>query len=197
MTRMFPTATKPEPMSEQVAAGRNAGLHNPHSACPYETPEERDAWYKGLKQGIKEADDRTPNLSGRRLGPCPGRNAGFYAPNAYCPYSGALSSTWYRGFLAGHDAAIKLKTQFGRRHIERRTARQPKPVIRRTPSMPAVIGEGRLASDVTNPQEIKRIWKAYKKNGGKLTYQAIEKEFGLKQTNGMSAYRVVHKFAEA
>ena len=54
----------------------------------------------------------------------------------------------------------------------------------------------RMAREVTDPAEIERIWKAYKGNGGKLSFKQIEQDnsFGLKQTNGMTAYRICKRY---
>jgi MoxR-like ATPase len=53
----------------------------------------------------------------------------------------------------------------------------------------------RASSDVTDPEEIKAIWRDYKNNGGAgLTYEDLEAKYGLKSKNGMTAYRVVKKY---
>jgi hypothetical protein len=39
------------------------------------------------------------------------------------------------------------------------------------------------------------IWKAHKSNGGGMSYEAIEKAFDLRPSNGMTAYRLVKKYA--
>lgn len=54
--------------------------------------------------------------------------------------------------------------------------------------------EGRMGSQVTDPDEIKRIWAACKGGGGgDMGYEEAERAFGLKQMNGMTAYRVCRK----
>lgn len=54
----------------------------------------------------------------------------------------------------------------------------------------------RVSSEVTDLTEMERIWKAYKKNGGTMSFEEIEndKSFGLKWANGMTAYRIIKKY---
>jgi hypothetical protein len=56
---------------------------------------------------------------------------------------------------------------------------------------------GRTAKDVTDLAEMERIWKAYKKNGGTMTFDEIElvPEFKLRFAKGMTAYRIVNNYA--
>lgn len=54
----------------------------------------------------------------------------------------------------------------------------------------------RVSGEVTDPKEMERIWKAYTKNGGTLSFEQIDsdKSFGLKWANGMTAYRICKKY---
>jgi len=56
---------------------------------------------------------------------------------------------------------------------------------------------GRIASEITDVSEIEAIWKAYRNNGGKLSYSRIEDElqFNLRKANGNTAYRICQKYA--
>jgi hypothetical protein len=51
---------------------------------------------------------------------------------------------------------------------------------------------GRTATEVTDPMEISKIVAAYKP--GVNGYQALEKQFNLREANGMTAYRIVKKY---
>lgn len=51
---------------------------------------------------------------------------------------------------------------------------------------------GRTAAEVTDPAEIRKIVAAYKP--GTNGYQAIEKQFNLREANGMTAYRIIQKY---
>jgi hypothetical protein len=55
---------------------------------------------------------------------------------------------------------------------------------------------GRMASEVTNADEIKEIYDAYK--GGK-SYETIEKDpkYGLQQSKGMTVWRIVSKYKKS
>jgi hypothetical protein len=55
--------------------------------------------------------------------------------------------------------------------------------------------EGKTAAEVVDQAEIKAIVMAYKGNGGSMSYEQIEKSFGLRRSRGMTAYRVVKKAA--
>ena len=55
--------------------------------------------------------------------------------------------------------------------------------------------EGKTAAEVVDQAEIKAIAMAYKGNGGSMSYEQVEKSFGLRQSRGMTAYRVVKKAA--
>jgi hypothetical protein len=51
---------------------------------------------------------------------------------------------------------------------------------------------------VTDLLEMEAIWAAYKKNGGTLSFQQIERDpkFNLRDANGNTAYRIIKRFAE-
>lgn len=49
----------------------------------------------------------------------------------------------------------------------------------------------RTSSQVKDEEEMKAIYYAYKGNGGKFSYSSLEKEFNLRDNNGMNAYRIV------
>jgi len=51
----------------------------------------------------------------------------------------------------------------------------------------------RLASQVNSVDEIRAIFAAYRGNGGTMSYEQIERHFQLKETNGMTAYRIVQR----
>jgi hypothetical protein len=53
-------------------------------------------------------------------------------------------------------------------------------------------GVGREASEVTDLDEVKAIWSAYRGNGGALSYEQIEKDakFNLRAANGTTAFRI-------
>lgn len=53
---------------------------------------------------------------------------------------------------------------------------------------------GRTSVEVQSRREMRSIWKNYVDNGGNLTYEQLEKKFGLRQTRGMNAWRVVKKY---
>ena len=52
---------------------------------------------------------------------------------------------------------------------------------------------GRVASQVTDADTIRRISALYKGNGGSMSYEEIEKvaDLNLRQSNGMTAYRII------
>lgn len=54
----------------------------------------------------------------------------------------------------------------------------------------------RTSAEIVDLEEMKRVWKAYKKNGGKLTFVEIEEDhsFNLKWANGMTAWRIIKKY---
>ncbi len=56
-------------------------------------------------------------------------------------------------------------------------------------------GVGRVASEVTDPTEMEAIWAAYKKNGGTLSFQQIERDprFNLRPANGNTAFRIIKR----
>ena len=85
-----------------------------------------------------------------------------------------LKSLWNDGFNSGFKALIELERadDCKRGKIQRR------------------------AKEVTDLNEMEKIWKMYKGNGGKMTFEQIEAERsnGLKWTNGMTAYRICKKF---
>lgn len=69
----------------------------------------------------------------------------------------------------------------------------PRPKKRRTREG---ILDGRPSSAVSDPNELRKIWAAYKGNGGKFSYEKLEGEFKLRSANGMTAYRLVQKAAK-
>lgn len=52
---------------------------------------------------------------------------------------------------------------------------------------------GKLASQVNSIEEIKAIFSAYRGNGGTMSYEQLERHFKLKETNGMTAYRIIQR----
>ncbi len=66
----------------------------------------------------------------------------------------------------------------------------------KTPSAISPEKSGRVASEVTDPAEIKASWEAYKGNGGTLSFEHIEREarFNLRAANGNTAYRLCKKY---
>jgi hypothetical protein len=73
----------------------------------------------------------------------------------------------------------------------------PKKAAKKAKALPSPSGRGRTAKEVSNVAEMKAIWAEHKENGGTLSYDAIEKKFGLRETNGMTAYRVCKKYEKA
>lgn len=63
---------------------------------------------------------------------------------------------------------------------------------------PVVDSEKRMAGEIKDAAEIKRIAKQYKENGGTMTFLQIEQdpENRLKVSNGMTAYRICQKYAK-
>lgn len=59
-------------------------------------------------------------------------------------------------------------------------------------------GAGRTASQVTDLDEIERIWKLYKGNGGPYSHEQIEADttLNLRKGNGMTAWRICKKYDE-
>lgn len=55
---------------------------------------------------------------------------------------------------------------------------------------------GRTSMEIQSRREMRSIWKNYVDNGGNMTYEQLEKKFGLRQTRGMNAWRVVKKYEE-
>jgi hypothetical protein len=78
---------------------------------------------------------------------------------------------WQKGFATGWE-------------VNRRFKKQRSPTFSTRP---------RISSDVTAQREIERIWKSYRLNGGRLTYDQIEAKFNLKPNKGMNAYRICRK----
>jgi MoxR-like ATPase len=71
--------------------------------------------------------------------------------------------------------------------------------IRKSPrASRSTSGVGRVASEITDPSEMAEIWAAYKKNGGALSFQQIERDprFNLRPANGNTAFRIIKKFGE-
>jgi MoxR-like ATPase len=94
------------------------------------------------------------------------------------------------------EEAVKLI--FGKRvTIGRQSqARNASAPIRKTPrASRASSGVGRVASEITDPSEMEAIWAAYKKNGGTLSFQQIERDprFNLRQSNGNTAFRIIKR----
>jgi len=59
-------------------------------------------------------------------------------------------------------------------------------------------GGARTSSGVTDPKEMREIWRAYKGNGGAMSFEEIEKDprFNLRVSRGMNAYRIIKKYNE-
>jgi ribosome modulation factor len=156
------------------AEGRSAALFDPKAVCPYNEFVDVAAWKQGFAKGVED----NGRLSWDELAYARGWHAGFYAPappeeNSFvCPYdNGDEIRYWQRGFTAGRIAAVDFAQK-------------------RTPNF--ATRSGRSAPEVTDPAEIERIRKAYKGNGGTMSYDQIEKEFGLRSCRGMTAYRIVN-----
>lgn len=97
------------------------------------------------------------------------------------------------------EEAVKLV--FGKRVIVGRQSQSaPGNASARTRKAPtsASSRSGRVASEVTDPTEMEAIWSAYKRNGGTLSFQQIERDpkFNLRQANGNTAYRIIKKYGE-
>ena len=96
------------------------------------------------------------------------------------------------------EEAVKLV--FGKRVIMGRQSQSRGAGARKTPrasrSSPR---NGRVASEVTDPTEMEAIWSAYKKNGGTLSFQQIERDpkFNLRDANGNTALRIIKRINEA
>ena len=94
------------------------------------------------------------------------------------------------------EEAVKLV--FGKRVIAGRQLKSGD-AIGRTRKTPTTVSSrsGRVASEVTDPAEMEAIWAAYKKNGGTLSFQQIERDprFNLRDANGNTALRIIKKFA--
>ena len=52
----------------------------------------------------------------------------------------------------------------------------------------------RKSSEVTDPSEMEAIWKAYRGNGGELSYAEVERKFGLRPARGNHAFRVMERW---
>jgi hypothetical protein len=128
-----------------------------------------------------------------------------------------LSKTWEAGCFAGWDAKHGEKPE-GNLSKQRKTARAiaektlevktakietPKLSTRRPKTDQKVKkvrlarqedAPGRTATQVKDPAEIAKICALYKGNGGTMTFKEIENtpEFNLRQTNGMTAYRIIN-----
>jgi hypothetical protein len=102
-----------------------------------------------------------------------------------------------KGLEAGVEA------HFGRRLIlgHSQASRGPHPMatVEQNQTEPAKAPKapptGRAARQVTDATEMEAIWRAYKGNGGAMSYEAIERAFGLRPSNGMTAYRLIKKYA--
>jgi len=64
------------------------------------------------------------------------------------------------------------------------------PKAKKGQGVAATVGGGRTAKEVVDPAEIERIWQA--RQGG-MSFEKIEGEFGLRNANGMTAYRICKK----
>ncbi len=96
------------------------------------------------------------------------------------------------------EEAVKLV--FGKRVVVGRQSQSaPGNPTRRTRKTPTTASSrsGRDASEVTDPTEMEVIWAAYKRNGGTLSFQQIERDprFNLRAANGNTAFRIIKKFA--
>lgn len=56
--------------------------------------------------------------------------------------------------------------------------------------------KGKTAAEVVGREDVKAIVLAYRGNGGDMSYEQIEKVFGLRQSNGMTAYRIIKRAAK-
>jgi cobaltochelatase CobS len=89
---------------------------------------------------------------------------------------------------------------------ETATVEIPKKVKAMIAASPAVVGDakktptgkGRTASQVTDPEEMEKIWRLYKGNGGPYSHEQIENDtsLNLRQVNGMTAHRICKKYNE-
>ena len=97
------------------------------------------------------------------------------------------------------EEAVKLvfgkRVIVGRQSQTRNTGARTRKTLRASHSSLRV---GRVASEVTDPTEMEAIWAAYKKNGGTLSFQQIERDprFNLRDANGNTALRIIKKFGE-
>ena len=136
-----------------------------------------------------------------------GWKTGFYGnadAKVSCPFLDATHRKWFNdGICSGFDAKEKLddipvdalevqkmwhaywKSQQWHAYWKPQMAEKKKKVV---------IFAGRLSSQVTNMAEIEKIWLAYKANGGRLSFNGIEKAFGLRPNNGKTAYRIIQKY---
>lgn len=94
--------------------------------------------------------------------------------------------------------ADAIRARFGKRIILGKTTI---PTTVGADGLPVAITAGvggRSSSMVTDHEEMKAIWKAYRGNGGTLSYEGVEKDpkFNLKVANGNTAYRIIQRYDE-
>jgi hypothetical protein len=90
----------------------------------------------------------------------------------------------------GKRVVVGRKGHGGKRAPAKKTPTPRTPAAKT--AKPATSQAGRVASEVTDPAEVKAIKAAYKGNGGTLSYKQIEDEpkFNLRKANGNTAYRI-------
>lgn len=127
--------------------------------------------YRGPKE-IDERDVMPPELARSWAA---GWKAGCYDLDVDCPEG---TPEEQRLWMAGLADGTKALMQFEKDEATRRGTNV------------------RKAAEVTDLAEMEAIWKAHKKNGGKLSYEGIENEksFALKWANGMTSYRIIKKY---
>jgi len=146
-------------------------------AKPDYTPKETDspctAWGKGWRSGFYRPSDVGKNGLKEEMGnvivqavPKDGRW------NASNPYSNGTrnSERWLEGVYAGYSARLRMGDE------DRKQA-------------------GRVASEVTDPETVQKVWSLYRGNGGSMTYEEIENvaTLNLRKSNGMTAYRIIQR----
>lgn len=97
-------------------------------------------------------------------------------------------------FFVAAPATVETKVRFD--NMDRFDANWKLALAGRLPTQPAKKVLSRVSGEVIDPKDMERVWKAHSKNGGTLSYEAIEadKSFGLKWANGMTAWRVCKKY---
>ena len=149
-----------------------------------------------LRQGDGQNPPLLPTLSTREL-------IQFCAKTLL--YRGPLEAANLTFLSVVEDANVRqpieeaVKLVFGKRVIVGRQSQSRDSGARKTPRASRSSSRiGRVASEVTDPAEMEAIWAAYKKNGGALSFQQIERDprFNLRDANGNTALRIIKKFAE-